>query len=104
MIKEDKKETFESWWKRVLDVHDYAKDPNDPKHYYDYKSAYRSGYEIPEKGGHWPSQFKHDLHPNRYIKLKDGSWLDSKYNKKAEIEDVIMQRWDRKEYEKKFFK
>jgi len=100
----DKKETFESWWTRVLDVHDYAKDPNDPKHYYDYKAAYRSGHKIPKSGEHWSSEFKHDLHENRYIKQKDGSWLDSKYNKKAEFEDVLIQRWDRKEYEKRLFK
>ena len=63
--------TFEEWWSQVLNTHDYAINPHDPEHFYDYKAAFEAGVEIPEEGGHWPSQFKHDLHPDRYIKGDD---------------------------------
>ena len=97
-----KKESFKQWWGKVLKVHNYAKDPDDPRHYYDYRAAFKSGHKIPEKGGHWSSQYKHDLHPNRYIR-ENGKWSDTKYGESAGQEDVIMQKWARSEYEKRVF-
>ena len=62
---------FSDYWSRVLEVHDYASDPNDVEHFYDYKGAFEAGVPIPGPGEHWPSAFKHDLHPDRYIKGED---------------------------------
>jgi len=40
--------------------------PDDPKHYYDYRAAYLAGAS-PDKQGHWPSKFKLPEHPNRFV-------------------------------------
>ena len=77
-------------------------DPDAPKHYYDYRSAYESGASLNEKKK-LPSEFKHDLHPDRYIIGKDLEIYDSKYEKPAKLEDMIIQAFQRKEYEEKLF-
>ena len=78
-------------------------DPDASKHYYDYRAAYEAGAELDERK-HLPSEFKHDLHPNRYvIDKKTLEIRDSKYGKKANIEDIVMQSFQRKEYEEGLF-
>jgi hypothetical protein len=94
---------FNDWWSRVLEVHDYASDPNDVEHFYDYKAAFESGIEIPEEGESWPSQFKHDLHPDRYIKGEDVGkhdidYWDTKYDQPATAIDMIRQTYRREEF------
>ena len=43
-------------------------DPDHPAHKYDYRAAYRAGAEPTEESGwHWPSEFKHSDHPNRFV-------------------------------------
>jgi hypothetical protein len=50
-------------------------DPDNPLHKYDYRGAYKAGYEptISKEDNkyHWPSQFKDDDHPNRFVKGVD---------------------------------
>lgn len=45
-------------------------DPDNPRHHYDYRAAYRAGSE-PELADdglyHWPSEFKAQNHPNRFV-------------------------------------
>jgi hypothetical protein len=84
--------SYEDWLKK-----NEVNDPDHPEHFYDYKAAYKAG-ETKDKDGHWPSKFKHDLHPNRYIEQDDGSFLDTKYMKSATREDVIIQKYKRDEY------
>ena len=102
---EKKKKGFKGWWKDVLKTHDYGENPEDPLHYYDYKGAYEAGEAIPsEKGEHWPSKFKHDLHPNRFITGKvagypEISWWDSKHGKPAKETEVMGQWRERMEFE-----
>ena len=102
---EVKVSTFEDWWSKVLEVHDYAADPNDVEHFYDYKAAYEEGIEIPEEGEHWPSKFKHDLHPDRYVKGDDldppnynFDYWDTKYDQPATSIDMIRQTYRRQEF------
>ena len=97
--------TFNDWWSKVLEVHDYAPDPNDVEHFYDYKAAYEAGIEIPEEGEHWPSKFKHDLHPDRYVKGDDldppnynVDYWDTKYDQPATAIDMIRQTYRREEF------
>ena len=97
--------TFEEWWSQVLSMHDYAINPHDPEHFYDYKAAFEAGVEIPEEGGHWPSQFKHDLHPDRYIKGDDldppnynVDYWDTKYDEPATALDMIRHTYRREEF------
>ena len=78
-------------------------DPDAPRHYYDYRAAYEAGAKLDERK-HLPSEFKHDLHPNRYvIDEKTLEIRDSKYDKEAKIEDIILQSFQRKEYEEGIF-
>ena len=91
---------FQSWYSNIVKKNKglLAADPDDPKHYYDYRSAFSAGIKAPnlKKGEHWPSKYKDDLHPNRYIE-QDGGFYDTKYEKKAGIEDIITQRMQRNE-------
>lgn len=71
-------------WRKSL-VEKYGNDA-DPyrKGDYDYRSAVMSGVTPkPHEGDvpHWDSKYKSDDHPNRFIKQKDGTVLDSKYGK-----------------------
>jgi|TARA_R100001530_G_scaffold133677_1_gene107435 hypothetical protein len=93
---------FSAWYAGVSNRSGVNPDPDDPRHYYDYRAAYEEGAELDEDS-HLPSRFKHDLHPNRYIiNKKDLSIYDSKYEKEAKFEDMIMQAFERKEYEGSF--
>ena len=89
---------FSEWYSEIARKSDLSSDPDDPKHYYDYRAAFEAGATL-DKGKHLPSKFKHDLHPDRYIVGKDLEIYDSKYGKKAKLEDIVMQSFQRKEYE-----
>ena len=65
-----------------------VKDWENPKHYYDYMSAWRAG-AMPDKSGHWPSKYKHPLHPNRYVQ-EGSSWIDTISGKPAKLEDKLL--------------
>ncbi len=97
----DNEKQFKKWYSKWSDKTGIGKNPDDYLHYYDYRSAHKAGVkpELADDGYyHWPSQFKHDLHPNRYIK-DSGVWYDTKKGKVAHIEDVLTQKWQRREYE-----
>ena len=70
---------FQKWYKGWAKIAGIDPDPDNPKHLYDYRSAYMAGaYPTISKEDnryHWPSEFKDDEHPNRFV---DG-W-DTKYN------------------------
>jgi hypothetical protein len=93
---------FLDWYSDIAKKANISPDPNDPKHYYDYRAAYEAGVDIDEKK-HLPSKFKHDLHPDRFVIGKDLEIYDSKYNRPAELEDMILQSFQRKEYEEDLF-
>jgi hypothetical protein len=93
---------FLNWYSNIAERSNLSRDPDDPKHYYDYRAAYEAGADLDERK-HLPSEFKHDLHPNRYIIGKDLEIYDSKYGKKAKLEDMIMQAFQRKDYEEGLF-
>ena len=94
---------FSEWYSDIAERSNLSLDPEDPRHYYDYKAAYEAGADLDE-GKHLPSRFKHDLHPNRFVIGKDLEIYDSKYDRKAELEDMILQSFQRKEYEEGIFK
>ena len=91
------------WYSNIAEKSNLSPDPDDPRHYYDYRAAYESGAKLDEKK-HLPSEFKHDLHPDRFIIGKDLEIYDSKYERKASLEDMIVQSFQRKEYEEGLFK
>lgn len=57
---------FQTWYKGHAETQGINPDPDDPKHKYDYRAAYKAGVG-PDDTGHWPSEFKDDDHPNRFI-------------------------------------
>jgi hypothetical protein len=94
---------FLDWYSDIAERSNLSPNPDDPRHYYDYRAAYKSGAELDEKK-HLPSEFKHDLHPNRYTVDEETLEIrDSKYNEPAELEDIIMQAFQRKDYEEELF-
>ena len=101
---------FSDWWSATLKMHNYAPDPDDPLHYYDYRSAFESGHAIPASGEHWSSEFKSDLHPNRFVRGNDPSvdkpdveWWDTKYKKAATSADVLKADSIRQQFEKEMY-
>ena len=90
---------FLDWYSNLSERANISPDPDDPRHYYDYRAAYKEGVDLDESR-HLPSRFKHDLHPDRYIIDKeDLSIYDTKYERPAKFEDMIIQAFKRKEYE-----
>lgn len=57
---------FRSWYADRARRLGLNPNPDDPRHHYDYRAAFAAGAE-PDEAGHWPSQFKDDTHPNRFI-------------------------------------
>ena len=58
-------------------------DLNDPN--YNYRAALQAGdYPTEESGWHWLSKYKGKNHPNRYIQLQDGRFLDTLTDKVIE--------------------
>ena len=62
---------FQEWYKMWSGRLDLNPDPDDPRHKYDYRAAYVAGAEpqpnFDDGKFHWPSQFKADDHPNRFV-------------------------------------
>ncbi len=79
---------FQEWYKMWAGRLSLNPDPDDPLHKYDYRAAYMAGAEpqpnFEDKKFHWPSQFKTDDHPNRFV---DG--MDTKYNVPINNKPVI---------------
>ena len=94
---------FSHWYSDIAEKSNLSPDPDDPRHYYDYRAAHEAGATLDERK-HLPSEFKHDLHPNRFIIGKDLEIYDSKYERSAKLEDMIIQSFQRKEYEEGLFK
>ena len=93
---------FLDWYSSIAEKSKLSPDPDDPRHYYDYRAAHEAGAGLDGRK-HLPSEFKHDLHPNRFIIGKDLEIYDSKYERKASLEDMIIQSFQRKEYEEGLF-
>ncbi len=62
---------FRRWYGEWAQKAGLDPDPDNPLHKYDYRAAYRAGAqpEIDPGDGlyHWPSEYKSDDHPNRFV-------------------------------------
>ena len=57
---------FQKWygdWAKKLHLNP---NPDDPRHFYDYRAAFETG-AMPNAEGHWPSQFKKEGHPRMIV-------------------------------------
>lgn len=57
---------FQEWYKIQSTKLGLNPDPDDPRHFYDYRAAFKVGVE-PDETGHFPSEFKKEGHPNQII-------------------------------------
>src|SRR3990167_3201722 len=62
---------FQRWYGNQAILLGLNLNPDDPLHRYDYRGAYRAGmgpgYDPGSGEMHWPSQFKAENHPNRFV-------------------------------------
>lgn len=75
--------SFQLWYAKHAKKSGLNKNPDDPAHFYDYRSAYKSGKE-PDASGHWPSEFKKQGHPRMVI---DG--VNTKTGKPVNRKNII---------------
>lgn len=76
------KENFKEWYAKRAKKLGLSANPDDPKHYYDYRAAYEAGVE-PDESGHWPSKYKKEGHPRMII---DG--VNTKTGKKVYAKSI----------------
>ena len=58
---------FQKWYAGRAAKLGLNPNPDDPKHFYDYRAAFRAGVEPDTKTKHWPSRFKLPGHPNEIV-------------------------------------
>lgn len=57
---------FQKWYAGHATRLGLDPNPDNPLHFYDWRSAYESG-ATPDVQGHWPSRFKRAGHPNLIV-------------------------------------
>ena len=87
---------FQTWYSGISKKTGLNPDPDDPNHFYDYRAAHKAG-AMPDKTGHWPSQFKREGHPRMVVdgvNTKTGEPVDefAKLNKDLEDQALYGQR------------
>ncbi len=64
-------QAFQQWYKQQAAKTGIDPNPDDPRHKYDYRAAFRAGVEPvmspADNRYHWDSRFKASDHPNRYV-------------------------------------
>jgi hypothetical protein len=59
---------FKSAYKKYAKKMGLSSNPDDPRHYYDYRKLYKEkGGFFPDKAGHLPSKYKKEGHPRMYV-------------------------------------
>ncbi len=80
----DQEAAFQAWYKQWARKAQIDPNPDDPRHHYDYRGAWKARVtpQIDKTDGryHWPSQWKDDDHPNRFI-MQNGRKYDTKYDR-----------------------
>ena len=59
-------QAFQQWYSNYAGQQGLDPNPDDPRHFYDYRGAFASGAQ-PDASGHMPSQFKTEGHPRMVI-------------------------------------
>jgi hypothetical protein len=62
-----KEAQFRNWYDKTAKAAGLNPDPDDPQHFYDYRSAFAAGVKGPDKTGHWPSEYKTEGHPRMVV-------------------------------------
>lgn len=75
---------FNTWYSKNAKKHKLNPNPDDPKHFYDYRAAYKAGVAGPDGTGHWPSKFKKEGHPRMFINGVNTKTLETGFDKAKE--------------------
>lgn len=82
---------FQEWYSGYAKRNKLDPNPDDPRHFYDYRAAFRAGAKPSRVDGdrreHLPSKYKLPGHPNQFV---DG--VDTITGRKANFEDQVKQR------------
>ena len=88
-------DTFRQWYSPYAEGLKLDPDPDNPLHYYDWRTAFRSG-ATPDETGHWPSDFKLKGHPREWISddpsLKSGEVMHTPTGKIYKSDRLIPKR------------
>jgi len=57
---------FIKWYAGIADAQQLDPNPDDPRHFYDYRKAWLAGANV-DGSGHWPSKFKLAGHPQLIV-------------------------------------
>ena len=95
--KNEDEQSFKDWYANASETYGIDPDPKNPENFYDYEAAWRAGVEpetIEKPSGEieykWPSQFKHDNHPNRFL-VEGNNIIDTKNNVVGDIDEYSNQ-------------
>lgn len=83
----DEESRFRGWYRDRAARWGLDLNPDNPLHLYDYRAAFRAGAEPDPRDGHWPSEFKHDDHPNRFV-----GGIDTKTGRRPGLPASVGQR------------
>jgi len=61
---------FRKWYSKQAKKSKLHPNPDDSRHHYNWRGAFRAGAK-PDESGHWPSKFKKKGHPRLIIDGKD---------------------------------
>lgn len=81
-------EAFQQWHANAAKEYGTDPNPDSPEHHYDYRGAFKGGAQTTfypkDSRWHWPSEFKLDGHPHRFLKDKNGNTYDTKYEDRGD--------------------
>jgi hypothetical protein len=63
-----REQAFRTWYAMQAQKFRLNPDPDDPRHYYDFRRAFQSGFQ---PSGHWPSEFRLAGNPDREVDRMD---------------------------------
>ncbi len=61
-LSEDEEKQFKSWYAGHAKKYNINPNPDDPRHFYDYRGAWKAGAK-PDERGHLPDEWKQEGHP-----------------------------------------
>ena len=69
-LEDDDEAAFQQWYAKAAKQFNLAPSPDDPRHFYDYRGAYKAG-AWPDASKHWPSEYKLEGHPELIVGGRD---------------------------------
>ncbi len=69
-VAQDGEAEFQAWYAKRAEAQGLDPNPDDPRHFYDYRAAHAAGAE-PDASGHWPSAYKTEGHPRTFVEGKN---------------------------------